>query len=115
MLGDDPLDALFFDDLEKQDALFPDMIAEFDVRDGGEDFFQEFLSSDEGQARQIMPLEMEEIKDVVEQMAATGFQVILQHLEIGMAPIVHDDDFAVQNGIESEFPERVRQWEKTSG
>ena len=40
-------------------------------------------------------------------MAASGFIVILQHLEIGMSPIIHDNDFAVKNSLKSELLERV--------
>ena len=51
MFGDDPLKSLFFDDLEKQDALFPDVIAEFYVLVSRENFFQEFFSPEQGQVR----------------------------------------------------------------
>ena len=91
---------------------FPYVIAESYFRGGRENFFQEFFSPEQGEARQIMSLEVEEIEDVVEQMAASGFPVILQHLEIGMSLIIHDDDFAVQNGLESEFPQRLRNGKK---
>ena len=55
-----------------------------------------------------MSLEVEKIEDVVEQMAASGFLVILQHLEIRLSPIIHYNDFAVQNSLKSEFPQRLR-------
>src|SRR6266702_6779279 len=101
MFGDYPLQSLFLDDMEKQDPILPYMIAESYIRGGRENFFQEVLSSEQGEAGQIMPLEVEEIVDVVEQMASSGFLVILQHLEIGVPLIVHDDDFAVQNSVKS--------------
>ncbi len=107
MLGNDPFQSLFFDDLEKQNAFLPYVIAEFYFRGGGEDFFQEFFSPEQGQARQIMSLEVEEIEDVVEQMTASGVLVMLQHLEIRTSLVIHDDDFAVQNSVKSEFPQRL--------
>ena len=59
-----------------------------------------------------MSLEVEEIKNVVEQMTASGFLVMLQHLKIRMSLVIHDNDFAVQNSIKSEFPKRLRNGRK---
>ena len=112
MFGDDPLDTLFFDDPEKQDSLFSYVIADFYVRGVGKDSFQEFFSPDEGQARQIVSREMEEIEDVVDQMAKTGFPVILKHLEIGMAPDHPRQRFRrpgrLRTGIFQAIPQSVR-------
>src|SRR6266702_2395650 len=107
MLGDYPLESLSLDDMKKQDPVFPYVIAEPYFRGGRENLFQEFLSAEQGEAGQVMPLEVDEIEDVVEQMTASGFLVILQQLEIGMAPIIHDDNFAIQDGLKSEFAQRV--------
>ena len=79
------------------------MIAEAYFRQRRKHVFQEFFPAKQRKAGQIMPLEVEEIEDVVEQMASSGFLVILQHLEIGVPPFIHDNNFAVQNGLKSEF------------
>src|SRR5512135_3365796 len=49
----------------------------------------------------------QEIEYIVNQMAAAGFLVILQHLEIRPSLVVHDDDFAVQNHLKAEFLQRL--------
>ena len=81
----------------------------------GRIFFRSSFLLTQGEARQVMPREGEEIEDVVEQMADSGFLVILQHLKIGLPPIVHDDDFAVENGLEPELPQRLQNGRKPSG
>src|SRR4030066_310654 len=54
-----------------------------------------------------MSMEEQEIKDIVDQITATGFLVILQLLEIRLSLIIHNDDFAVQNCLKSEFLQRL--------
>ncbi len=54
-----------------------------------------------------MPLEVKQIEDIVDQMAAAGFWVILQHLEIRRSLIIHHHDFAVQNRLKSAFLQRL--------
>jgi hypothetical protein len=61
-----------------------------------------------------MPPEVEEIKNIVDQMPDSRFSVILHHLEIGMSTFIHDDDFAVQHGLKSEFPQRPGNGRKLS-
>src|SRR5512140_3020245 len=57
MLGDDPLEPLFLHDPEKQDALLPDVIAEFNIWCGGKNIFKKFFSSGQGEIRYIVSLE----------------------------------------------------------
>ena len=52
-----------------------------------------------------MSVDEEKIEDVVDQIPLAGFPVVLQHLEIGLALIVHDYDFAVDNCVHTEFLE----------
>src|SRR5271157_1168470 len=108
MFGDDPLEPFFPDDVEKQDAVFQYVIAEFYFRVRRENFFQEFFSSQQGQVGQIMSREVQEIKYIVEQMTSSRFLVILQHLKIRAPLIVHHNDLAIQNSLKSEFSQRVR-------
>ena len=79
------------------------MIAEFQVLVSRENFFQEFFSPQQGQIRQIMSREEQEIEDIIKQVATAGFLVILQHLEIRASLIIHTDDFAVQNRVKPKF------------
>ena len=106
MFGDDPLQSLFFDSIEKQDSLFPYVIAEFYFRGRRENFFQKFFSPEQWQVRQIMSLEVQEIKDIVEQMTFAGFRVILEHLEIRMSLVINCNNFPVQNSLESKGAQR---------
>jgi len=50
----------------------------------------------------------EEIKNVVEQMAAPGVLVMLQHLKIRTSLVIHENNFAVQNSVKSAFPKRFQ-------
>jgi hypothetical protein len=112
MFGDDPFQSPFFGDSVKQDAFFPYVIAESYSWAGRENFFQELFPPEQGQVRQIMPPEVEEIKNVVELMTATGVLVMLEHLKIRTPLVIHDNNFAVQNSVKSEFPQRVYNGEK---
>src|SRR5512139_2302867 len=107
MLGDNSLEPLSLDGIEKQDALFRNVIAESYVRDRWEDLFQEFFSPEQGQVRQVMPLKVEEIKDIVEQMTAPAFLIIQEQLEIRMPLVIHHNDLAVQKSLEYKSSQRV--------
>src|SRR3990172_6423134 len=107
MFGDDPLHPLIFGDLVKQDAFFPYVIAESYLWGGRENFLQELFPPEQGQGRQIMSPEVEEIENVVEQMTASRVLVMLQHLKIRAPLVIHDHDLAVQNSVKSEFPQRL--------
>ena len=92
--------------------LFCDVIAEAYFRERREDVFQEFLPAEEGEAGQVMTLEMQQVEDVVEQVAAPRFPVILELFEIGTSLVIHDHDFTIQNRLEVEFPQRLHNGKK---
>src|SRR5512135_3704486 len=71
MFGDDPFKSFFFGGVVKQDAFLPYVIAESYFWDGRENLFQKLLPPEQRQARQVMPPEVEEIENVVEQMTAS--------------------------------------------
>src|SRR5512139_2914370 len=112
MFSDDPFQSLFFDDSVKQDAFIPYVIAEFYFWYGRKSFFQEFLPPEQGQVRQIMSPEVQEVENIIEQMATSVVLVMLQLLKIRAALVVHDDNLAVQNCVKSEFPHRLHNRKK---
>src|SRR6266571_6197379 len=88
------------------------MIAEAYFRQRRKHVFQEFFPAKQRKAGQIMPLEVQQVENIVEQVAAPRFPVILQQLEIGTPLVIHDDYFTIQNSIEAEFPQRLHNGEK---
>src|SRR3990172_9901107 len=103
IFGDDPFQPLFFGYLVEQDAFFRYVVAESYFRNGRENLFQEFLPPEKRQVCQIMAPEVEEIENIIEQMTASGVLVMLERMEIRASLVVHDDDFAVQDRVKSEF------------
>jgi len=85
MFGDDPLESLCFDDIEKRDALFRYVIAESYFGEDGRIFFRSSFLLSRGQVRQVMPLEVQKIKDVSRAGDRLLISVILEHLEIRMS------------------------------
>ena len=112
MFGDDPFQPLFFGDPVKQYPLSLYMIAEAYFRDSRENLLQEFFPLEQGETGQIMPLEVGQIKDVVQQVTASRVLVMLQKLKIRLALVIHNHNFSVQDSLKSEFTQRLRNRKK---
>jgi hypothetical protein len=69
VLGHHSLKALLRDEVEKLLTLFFDMINVEDIGHRAHDLLQKGLSPDQGQAPQVMAIEVKQVKDTVNQTA----------------------------------------------
>src|SRR6516164_8807902 len=67
ILGDHPFEPLFGDRLEEGDASLLDMVAQTKVAKVRQDAGQEFLAPEQGQAAEIVPVQVQQVEHYVNQ------------------------------------------------
>ena len=84
------------------------MITERQARDRGKDLPKDLLAPDQGQAAEIVSVQVEDVKDLIDQMPGRAVApVVLQRFKAWLAFVIEDHDFSIQDCLVALFSSAV--------
>src|SRR5262249_11480105 len=98
VLGDHAFEACFLHGIEEGQALLFNVVTERQARDRGKDLPKNLLAAEQGRAAQVVPVKVENVEDLVDQMAGCAVApIVLERLKTWMASVIQDHDFPIQD------------------
>src|SRR5579864_123997 len=114
VLGEDAFEIKLSSGLIERDTGLLDVLTEPDIGCGAHDPLQDFFTPCESQGAQVVTIQVQKIKHIIDQRSLACPQVALQELEVRLSVLIEHDHLAIENRVVPELLERAAQWGELS-